>query len=252
MTIGDVPPLHIARRPSRPRLRNVIPKIIIDELMREEQFRGVVTRELLCKLAQILVLEEGGTAGDSPPEATPTGTGFLCKHSLLTRDITTAMLSEYQTKLYLINDLKQLSNLTSLVCLRERKRLDLLETLLGILRTQGTTIECIIVTIHGACHRHLTPMPTFYIQFHRSLAPDYRTFITHPMDLSTILHNTKNNHYTTLDHYHKDLRRVWDNALEYNEGDTVYHKAALALKKQTENEMRVVRRVVQRMNIKRR
>ena len=63
VTIEDIPPLHIARRPSRPRLPNVIPKIIIDELLREEQFKSIVNRELLCKLARYWSLKREARRG---------------------------------------------------------------------------------------------------------------------------------------------------------------------------------------------
>lgn len=248
VVIGDVPPLHVPRRPSRPRLRNVIPKIIIDDLMKEEQFRGIISRELLCKIARYWSLKREARRGT--PLLKRLQLEPISSTNITTdTDITTTMLSEYQTKLYLINDLKQLSNLTSLVCLRERRRLDLLETLLGIIELKEQPLNALL----SRFTEHVITIDTNSYFLHPvspETAPDYHTFITHPMDLSTILRNTKDNSYTSLDHYCKDLRRIWDNALEYNESDTVYHEAAQALKRQTENELKVVKRAMQRLNIK--
>ena len=70
------------------------------------------------------------------------------------------------------------------------------------------------------------------------------------MDLSTILSNSRANSYTTLDHYCKDLQRVWDNATEYNESDTVYYEAAKTLKRQAEGGIKMVKMAMQRLGIK--
>ena len=248
VVIGDVAPLHLSRRPSRPRLRNVIPKIIIDDLMREERFKNILNRELLCKLAKYWSLKREARRGTpllKRLQLEPISSASITNDT----NITTAMLSEYQTKLYLINDLKQLSNLTSLVCLRERKRLDLLETLQEIVEMRGQPLNALL----SRFTEHVTSLDTHSYFLHPvspETAPDYHTFITHPMDLSTILTNTKNNYHTTLDHYCKDLRRVWDNALEYNESDTVYYEAAQALKRQTENKVKLVKRAMQRLGVK--
>ena len=129
--IGEFPPLHVSRRLSRPRLRNVLPKIIIDDMMEEEQFRDMLDRELLCKLAKYWSLKREARRG-TPLLKRLQLEPVSCANPTSDTDVATAMLSEYQTKLYLIEDLRQLSNLTSLVCLRERKRLALLETVLEL------------------------------------------------------------------------------------------------------------------------
>ena len=135
---------------------------------------------------QILVLEEGGK--ERMPllkrlQLEPVSSASIPADG----DITTAMLSEYQTKLYLINDLKQLSNLTSLVSLRERKRLDLLETSLENLELKEQPLS----TALSRFTEHVMTLDTnaYFLHpvFIGFLAPDYLTFIPHPMDLSTIL-----------------------------------------------------------------
>lgn len=62
------------------------------------------------------------------------------------------------------------------------------------------------------------------------IAPGYSTLIKHPIDLSTIkekiVHNQDNCYYTTLGDFHADIKLMCDNAMTYNQPDTIYYKSA--------------------------
>lgn len=61
------------------------------------------------------------------------------------------------------------------------------------------------------------------------IAPGYSTIIQHPMDLSTIRKRITENAYKTLGDFQADIKLMCDNALKYNQPETIYYKAATKL-----------------------
>ena len=59
--------------------------------------------------------------------------------------------------------------------------------------------------------------------------PDYRIFITEPMDLGTMRKKVEGNEYRSFDDFERDLGLVVDNCKSYNDKDTIWHKVALKL-----------------------
>ena len=55
---------------------------------------------------------------------------------------------------------------------------------------------------------------------------DYHDVVTHPMDLGTVAENLKLGRYPTLEAFKSDVRLTFENAMTYNEHDTVVHNIA--------------------------
>ncbi|KAK6726761.1 hypothetical protein RB195_004836 [Necator americanus] len=62
-----------------------------------------------------------------------------------------------------------------------------------------------------------------------SMAPDYHTIISHPMDFSTIRQKIEDDVYQTITEMRTDAELIVSNALTYNNPNTVYHLAATRL-----------------------
>jgi hypothetical protein len=60
-------------------------------------------------------------------------------------------------------------------------------------------------------------------------APDYPTIITNPMDFSTIRTKIADNAYNHIDDLKKDIDLICENAMAYNQSNTVYYMAAQKL-----------------------
>ncbi|KAI9144302.1 hypothetical protein BKA69DRAFT_1056796 [Paraphysoderma sedebokerense] len=73
------------------------------------------------------------------------------------------------------------------------------------------------------------------------LVPDYLSFIETPMDFSTVTTKLEQHEYNSLEDFEADLNLIWDNCMKYNLPDTLYYRAALRLKGQSENLMSEVR-----------
>lgn len=61
------------------------------------------------------------------------------------------------------------------------------------------------------------------------IAPGYSSIITKAMDFNTMRQNIEENKYDTMHDFSNDFRLMCDNAMRYNHGETVYHKAAKKL-----------------------
>uniref|UniRef100_A0A0K8SQJ5 Bromo domain-containing protein n=1 Tax=Lygus hesperus TaxID=30085 RepID=A0A0K8SQJ5_LYGHE len=61
------------------------------------------------------------------------------------------------------------------------------------------------------------------------IAPGYSKTITHPMDFSTMRQKIEDNAYSSLNEYITDLKLMCNNAMTYNQSDTIYYKAAKRL-----------------------
>ncbi|XP_031751953.1 bromodomain and PHD finger-containing protein 3 isoform X1 [Xenopus tropicalis] len=59
--------------------------------------------------------------------------------------------------------------------------------------------------------------------------PDYRNFIVHPMDFSTMRQKLEGHQYTSLHAFEDDFNLMVSNCLRYNSQETVFHQAALRL-----------------------
>nr|SVE89198.1 EOG090X04G3 [Daphnia sinensis] len=62
-----------------------------------------------------------------------------------------------------------------------------------------------------------------------SIAPNYSSIITKPMDFSTMKQKIEDNQYKTLQEFTDDFVLMCNNAMTYNQPDTVYYKAAKRL-----------------------
>nr|SVE73492.1 EOG090X04G3 [Daphnia atkinsoni] len=62
-----------------------------------------------------------------------------------------------------------------------------------------------------------------------SIAPNYSSIITKPMDFSTMKQKIEDNQYKTLQELTDDFVLMCNNAMTYNQPDTVYYKAAKRL-----------------------
>nr|CAG4650897.1 EOG090X04G3 [Simocephalus serrulatus]SVE94175.1 EOG090X04G3 [Simocephalus serrulatus] len=62
-----------------------------------------------------------------------------------------------------------------------------------------------------------------------SIAPGYSSIITKPMDFSTMKQKIEDNQYRTLQEFTDDFVLMCNNAMTYNQPDTVYYKAAKRL-----------------------
>ncbi|XP_056269052.1 bromodomain-containing protein 7 isoform X2 [Pseudoliparis swirei] len=61
------------------------------------------------------------------------------------------------------------------------------------------------------------------------IAPGYSMIIRRPMDFSTIKDKVKKSYYQSLDELTMDFRVMCENAMIYNQPETIYHKAARKL-----------------------
>ncbi|OCT91783.1 bromodomain and PHD finger-containing protein 3 [Xenopus laevis] len=59
--------------------------------------------------------------------------------------------------------------------------------------------------------------------------PDYRDFIVHPMDFSTMRQKLEGHQYTSLHAFEDDFNLMVSNCLRYNSQETIFHQAALRL-----------------------
>ena len=63
-------------------------------------------------------------------------------------------------------------------------------------------------------------------------APDYHSFITDPMDFSTMNVKLKNYEYENFDQFEKDFNLMIQNCLDFNNNDTLYYRTALRVRKE--------------------
>lgn len=61
------------------------------------------------------------------------------------------------------------------------------------------------------------------------MAPDYATIIQEPMDFMTIRSKIEQNQYASLDEFSHDVQLISENAIIYNQPNTVYYVAAQKL-----------------------
>ncbi|XP_025423344.1 bromodomain-containing protein 7 [Sipha flava] len=61
------------------------------------------------------------------------------------------------------------------------------------------------------------------------IAPNYSRLISKPMDFETIRRNIQSNQYTSLNAFVADFKLMCDNAMTYNQPETIYYKAAKRL-----------------------
>nr|SVE74119.1 EOG090X04G3 [Daphnia barbata] len=76
---------------------------------------------------------------------------------------------------------------------------------------------------------HKDPRQFFAWPVTDSIAPNYSSIITKPMDFSTMKHKIEENQYKTLQEFTDDFVLMCNNAMTYNQPDTVYYKAAKRL-----------------------
>lgn len=69
----------------------------------------------------------------------------------------------------------------------------------------------------------------FMIIIFRSMAPDYHQVIKEPMDFSTMRSKIEANEYEDVAAFRKDVELVVNNALTYNQPNTIYNVAAQKL-----------------------
>ena len=59
---------------------------------------------------------------------------------------------------------------------------------------------------------------------------DYADVIKHPMDFSTMNGKIVSGQYQMLEEFEADFNLVWENAMTYNQKDTIYYKAAVRIR----------------------
>lgn len=59
---------------------------------------------------------------------------------------------------------------------------------------------------------------------------DYADVIKYPMDFSTMNGKIMSGQYQTLEEFEADFNLVWENAMTYNQKETVYYKAAVRIR----------------------
>ena len=62
--------------------------------------------------------------------------------------------------------------------------------------------------------------------------PDYRTIVTHPMDLQTMRDKINSFEYNNIDEFEADFNLMIENCLNYNSKDTVFYRAGVKLREQ--------------------
>ena len=50
------------------------------------------------------------------------------------------------------------------------------------------------------------------------------------MDLGTMRHKVETHQYASIEAFEKDLQLIWNNAMIYNQKDTIYYRAAVRMK----------------------
>lgn len=50
------------------------------------------------------------------------------------------------------------------------------------------------------------------------------------MDLGTMRHKVETHQYANIEAFEKDLQLIWNNAMIYNQKDTIYYRAAVRIK----------------------
>ncbi|KAI8996016.1 hypothetical protein BC832DRAFT_309143 [Gaertneriomyces semiglobifer] len=66
------------------------------------------------------------------------------------------------------------------------------------------------------------------------LAPDYRDYVSHPMDFATMQHKFENYEYRSMEAFAHDLDLIWQNCMIYNKPDTPYYRTAQRLQKKAQ------------------
>ncbi|KAJ3023879.1 nuA3 HAT complex component nto1 [Thoreauomyces humboldtii] len=64
-----------------------------------------------------------------------------------------------------------------------------------------------------------------------AMAPDYATYVTNPMDFSTMARKVDHYEYRDIASFEADLELVWHNCMVYNKPETEYYKAAARYQK---------------------
>ncbi len=67
--------------------------------------------------------------------------------------------------------------------------------------------------------------------------PDYFEVITEPMDIQTLENNLESGCYKNKEIFVKDLRKIFNNAKQYNKPHTIYHKYAKDLEHTVEDDI---------------
>lgn len=88
-------------------------------------------------------------------------------------------------------------------------------------------------TLSGILNRMIKQdtLQLFYDPVSPEEVPDYHSVIKNPMDFSTMKKKLRNGEYTNLELFENDFHLVCDNAMLYNNRDTIYHKEAERIKK---------------------
>ena len=243
--IGNVPPLHVIRRTSKPRLRPVAPKVIIDSIAANRLLSKAVPRALLCHIARYWSCKREARRG------TPLIRRLqLEPWSVLgmpsSEDTRTALQREHSTRLYLLDDLRKLCEIVGLVSLRERKRLAQLQYSVDLLTLIGAPLGAVLARFTDAVSA-MDKDGYFAAPVDIEQVSDYLQLVPRPMDFDTL--RSRISTYKTLDEYWHDLSLIWTNAFAYNEASTVYYKAALALKGAAEEQGGFLRKQLKHLNI---
>ncbi|EAX93952.1 Bromodomain containing protein [Trichomonas vaginalis G3] len=74
------------------------------------------------------------------------------------------------------------------------------------------------------------------------IVQEYYQKILEPMDLGTILDKLKNGQYKSVEQWKDDLKKVWDNAMQFNDSRTILFAIAKDLKEYCKPKMDAIAR----------
>jgi hypothetical protein len=152
------------------------------------------------------------------------------------------------TRLAILHDLRRLRAIAAALLERERKKLAVAAAEHDIFQITSQPLLTIMrILLHTAIARD----PAGFFARPVSLAdvPDYLDIIAQPMDFASLASNVESNQYSSLESFLGHLQLIWENALAYNQPDTIYYAAAVSLRdglkpfvaaaKKTANELRL-------------
>lgn len=135
----------------------------------------------------------------------------------------------FATRRYLLNDLHRLSRVTEALLERERVALRSFSALSDAFQLATEPLQTLLRLL---LRRAMAADPdSFFAQpVSPDEVPDYLDIIQHPMDFTTMATRLESFQYETLQDFSADLELIAVNAMTYNGQETVYYRAAEALR----------------------
>ncbi|XP_019854738.1 PREDICTED: bromodomain and PHD finger-containing protein 3-like [Amphimedon queenslandica] len=142
------------------------------------------------------------------------------------REALTEQLSLWKT---LRHDLERARMLVELVRKREKLKREQLRMSEEAFRLRLTPLEMIMKRLLTRLAAK-DPADIFAEPVPLDDVPDYLDVIKCPMDFSTMRSKLDSHQYKSLEEFESDLKLVWNNAMTYNQKDTIYYRAAVRIR----------------------